>query len=269
MVAVFNPMSCPHLAVPAEVMEHVIKAESGGNRFAIGIVGGRLERQPRNLGEAVVTARMLEAKGYDFSLGIAQINRSNLPRYGLDTFEQAFDACANLTAGARILAECYGRSGDDWGKAFSCYYSGNFTTGYRDGYVQRIFASLHVDPPGTSEPITVRPQTTEHPVDKSVPTVLPTAPGSSAYRVSIRSVAIDAGGGALVAAVSGTPGPDKTADRQPLPGTKEPAETTASAFVPRVSGPGDAPSSEPTPATSTTGSQTASDQETPDAAFVF
>ena len=37
----------------------------------------------------------------------------------------------------------------------------------------------------------------------------------------------------------------------------------------KVSGPGDAPSSEPTPATSTTGSQTASDQETPDAAFVF
>src|SRR5690349_12137390 len=121
MVPAFNPTSCPHLAIPAEVMQHVVQAESGGNRFAIGVVGGQLERQPRDLGEAVATARMLEAKGYDFSLGIAQVNRSNLPRYGLDSFELAFDACANLAAGARILAECYGRSGNDWGKALSCY----------------------------------------------------------------------------------------------------------------------------------------------------
>ncbi|MGN2252091.1 transglycosylase SLT domain-containing protein [Frateuria sp. GZRe12] len=268
MVFAFNPMSCPHLAVSAGVMEHVIQAESGGNRFAIGIVGSRLERQPRNLGEAIATARMLETKGYDFSLGIAQINRSNLPRYGLSTYEQAFDACANLTAGARILAECYGRSGDDWGKAFSCYYSGNFTTGYRDGYVQRIIASFDVDPLRTSEPITVRPQTTEHPAGEWAPAARPARAGSSAYRVPIRSVAMDAAGHALVAAVS-KPGPAKPPDRQPLPAPQEPTETTASAFVPRVSGPGGAPSSEPTPATSATGSQTAPNQETADAAFVF
>src|SRR5690606_37330316 len=42
---------------------------------------------------------------------------------------------------SRILAECYSRSRADWGKAFSCYYSGNFTTGYRHGYVQKVFAS--------------------------------------------------------------------------------------------------------------------------------
>ena len=45
-------------------------------------------------------------------------------------------------AGARILAECRGRAGNDWGKAFSCYYSGNFVTGYRQGYVQKVFASM-------------------------------------------------------------------------------------------------------------------------------
>lgn len=263
MVPAFNPMSCSPLAVPAAVMQHVVQAESGGNRFAIGVVGGRLERQPRNLGEAVATARMLETKGYDFSLGIAQINRSNLPRYGLDTFEQAFDACANLTAGARILAECYARSGDDWGKAFSCYYSGNFTTGYRDGYVQRIFASLDVVPPGASEPITVRPQTTEHPAGESASAARRALPGSSAYRVFLRSVAIDEAGGALVAAVAETP------DRQTLPAPKEPTEATASAFVPRVSGPGDPPRSAPTPAVSATGGQTATDQDTSDGAFVF
>lgn len=269
MVPAFNPIPCPHLAVPAEVMQHVVLAESGGNRFAIGVVGARLERQPRNLGEAVATARMLASNGYDFSLGIAQINRSNLPRYGLNTFEQAFDACANLSAGARILAECYGRSGDDWGKAFSCYYSGNFITGYRDGYVQRIFASLGAGLPGGSEPITVRPQTTEHPAAHPSPAVRPALSGSAAYRVLIRSVAIDSAAGTLVAAVADTPGHAGTPEHQPTPAPLEPAEPAASAFVPRVSGPGDPPRSNPPAASPTTGGQTTLDQETADAAFVF
>ena len=134
-------MGCTGLAVPPTVMEHVVKVESSFNPYAIGVVGGRLARQPRNLAEALSTARMLEDRGYNFSLGLAQVNRYNLRRQGLDSFEKAFDVCPNLQAGSRILAECYSRSGNDWGKAFSCYYSGNFTTGYRHGYVQKVFAS--------------------------------------------------------------------------------------------------------------------------------
>src|SRR5690606_3457574 len=55
--------------------------------------------------------------------------------------EMAFDACPNLRAGSRILADCYRRAGEDWGKALSCYYSGNFVTGFRHGYVQKVLAS--------------------------------------------------------------------------------------------------------------------------------
>ena len=132
---------CPNLAVPMEVMQHVVRVESSSNPYAIGVVGGRLARQPRNLSEAVVTAQMLEQQGYNFSLGISQVNRYNLAKYGLTSYAQAFQVCPNLLAGSRILNECYQRSGD-WGKAFSCYYSGNFTTGYRHGYVQKIFASM-------------------------------------------------------------------------------------------------------------------------------
>ncbi|MCD9030019.1 lytic transglycosylase domain-containing protein [Luteimonas sp. BDR2-5] len=134
-------MACTDLAVPAEVMHHVARVESSLNPFAIGVVGGRLARQPRSLGEALSTTRMLEQQGYNFSLGIAQVNRYNLTKQGLDTYERAFDICPNIQAGSRILAECYGRSGQDWGKAFSCYYSGNFTTGFRHGYVQKVLAS--------------------------------------------------------------------------------------------------------------------------------
>jgi len=142
--------SCPNLAVPAEVMQHVVNVESGNNPFAIGVVGAHLERQPQNLDEAVATARMLESQGYNYSLGIAQVNRANFAKYGLDTYEKAFDACPNLLAGTQILAQCYVQAGGDWGKAFSCYYSGNFAKGYEDGYVQKVYDSINRSAMGTS-----------------------------------------------------------------------------------------------------------------------
>jgi type IV secretion system protein VirB1 len=134
-------MSCRDLAVPIGVMQHVVRVESSFNRYAIGVVGGRLARQPSNLPEALATARMLRERGFNFSLGLAQVNRYNLGKYGL-SLEGAFQACPNLQAGAKILSDCFARSGNDWGKSLSCYYSGNFVTGFRDGYVQKVFASM-------------------------------------------------------------------------------------------------------------------------------
>lgn len=135
-------MNCQDLAVPTAVMQHVVHVESAFNTYAIGVVGGHLVRQPQTLPEAVATARMLEDRGYNFSLGLAQVNRYNLGRYGLTSYEKAFQICPNLLAGSKILAQCMARSGNDWGKSFSCYYSGNFTTGFQQGYVQKIFASM-------------------------------------------------------------------------------------------------------------------------------
>lgn len=135
-------MACPEMAVSMDVMQHVINVESSRNPYAIGVVGGALVRQPKALDEALATVRMLEEKGYNFSIGLAQVNRYNLGKYGLDSYEKAFQQCPNLQAGSRILAECYKRSGGDWGKSFSCYYSGNFETGFRHGYVQKIYDSI-------------------------------------------------------------------------------------------------------------------------------
>ena len=134
-------MGC-QIDVPASVMHHVVKVESSYNPYAIGVVGGKLVRQPSNLAEAVATAEMLESRGFNFSLGLAQVNRYNLKKYGLADYRAAFQVCPNLLAGSRILRECHGRSGTHWGRAFSCYYSGNFTTGYRHGYVQKVEASM-------------------------------------------------------------------------------------------------------------------------------
>ncbi|MFN7212141.1 MAG: lytic transglycosylase domain-containing protein [Lysobacteraceae bacterium] len=142
MIPGIESLACGPLAVPYEVMEHVVRVESSRNPYAIGVVGGRLERQPRSLGEAVATMRMLEKAGRNYSVGLAQVNRINFEAQGLSSAEQAFDPCANLAAGARILADCLRRHDGRWGDAFSCYYSGNATTGYRHGYVARVFASM-------------------------------------------------------------------------------------------------------------------------------
>ncbi|CCG39334.1 lytic transglycosylase domain-containing protein [Xanthomonas citri pv. mangiferaeindicae] len=152
-------MGCTGLAVPGEVMQHVVRVESSRNPYAIGVVGGRLVREPKGLEEAVATAKMLEQKGYNFSLGLGQVNRYNLLKYGITSYEMAFAKCPNLVAASRILAECHSRSGADWGKSFSCYYAGNFETGFKHGYVQKIYASIRqsVAAAGGAEPISVIP----------------------------------------------------------------------------------------------------------------
>ncbi len=154
-------LDCPDLAVPRDVMQHVVRVESSRNPFAIGVVGGHLARQPRSLEEALATVEMLRAEGYNFSVGLAQVNRYNLAPYGLKNYAEAFDVCANLQAGARILRECYDRA-QDWGKAFSCYYSGNFVTGFDHGYVQKVFASMReaaqTSGSRSAEPIRVIPR---------------------------------------------------------------------------------------------------------------
>jgi type IV secretion system protein VirB1 len=131
--------------VHVQTMAAIVRTESGYNPYAIGVVGGALVRQPRNKAEAIVTAKSLITKGWNFSLGLSQINRYNLAKYGL-TLETAFEPCPNLRAGNAILAECFSRAliehGGDQQKAVrsaaSCYYSGNFITGYKQGYVQSV-----------------------------------------------------------------------------------------------------------------------------------
>lgn len=148
-------------AVAPQTMAAIVQTESTFNPYAIGVVGGRLQRQPRTLQEAVEAATALEAGGWNFSVGLAQVNRYNFEKYGLRTYAQAFDPCANLRAGSLILADCYSRASKRMGgegaqtllqAAFSCYYSGNFTRGFKPdkrgqpSYVQKVLAQADVTP---------------------------------------------------------------------------------------------------------------------------
>ncbi|PXX07180.1 type IV secretion system protein VirB1 [Paraburkholderia tropica] len=129
-------------------MAAIVRTESGFNPYAIGVVHGRLERQPANEAEAVATVHALERGGWNFSVGLAQVNRSNWPVYGLGE-RSAFDTCRNLAAGAAILQGCFelarraharasADAQSDLRAGLSCYASGDFSTGYRTGYVQRV-----------------------------------------------------------------------------------------------------------------------------------
>jgi len=126
--------------VETQQLRQIASVESGLNPLAIGVVGGRLQRQPRSRAEALATAKMLAANGWDYSLGLIQVNQKNFSHYGI-TPEGAFDPCTNLRVGGLILRDCLKRAGGSataFGDALSCYYSGNFTTGYRTGYVDRV-----------------------------------------------------------------------------------------------------------------------------------
>ena len=153
-------------------LKAVITTESSLNPYAIGVVGGHLTRQARNLDEALATVANLEKRGYNFSVGLGQVNRYNVAKYR-ETYQTAFEPCQNLKLSSLILKKCYG---DARGKipdeqqalraAFSCYYSGNFTRGFKkegDGkpsYVEQVLAN--------AEPITVVPEIKSQPSEVQV-----------------------------------------------------------------------------------------------------
>jgi type IV secretion system protein VirB1 len=159
-------------------LQALVKTESGFNPYAIGVVGGHLERQPRSAAEAIATVKALDARGVNFSMGLGQVNKVNLPSSGLN-YETVFDACANLQAGGNILADCYRRAAAKKGQgtdavyaAFSCYYSGNFTRGFqRDfrgtSYVQRV-ASNAQDTKQTVSVVPAIPVVLDKPASRKV-----------------------------------------------------------------------------------------------------
>ncbi len=144
--------------VHADTARALVSVESAFNPWAIGVVGGALVRQPRHRTEALATARALRDAGWNFSVGLGQINVGNFDRLGL-TVESAFEPCANLAAMQTVLAECFDRASASASsaadqmalrQALSCYYSGNFATGFRHGYVRKVVVAARAVP--TAQP---------------------------------------------------------------------------------------------------------------------
>ena len=141
--------ACAPLIHPATAAA-LVRVESSFNPYAIGVVDGLLARSPRSRVEAIATAAALQRGGWNFSVGLAQINVHRWSSVGL-TLQTAFDPCANLRAMQAILLECFARARptrtgeqDALGAALSCYYSGTFETGFRQGYVHKVVAAARM-----------------------------------------------------------------------------------------------------------------------------
>lgn len=152
----------------------LVRMESGGNPYAIGVVGSRLAQQPTSLAEALAAVARLEAEGKNFSMGLGQVNKANLSRYG-QSYATIFDPCTNLQVASRILQECYQRAHAQfdhdnraWRAAMSCYYSGNFKRGMvpdhaGTSYVERVeSAAQHRRARGVVKHKAVQPWVTLH-----------------------------------------------------------------------------------------------------------
>ncbi|MGV7193566.1 transglycosylase SLT domain-containing protein [Xanthomonas axonopodis] len=203
--------------VAPETMAAIVRVESSNNPYAIGVVGGALPRQPRSKAEALAAVAELERQGKNFSMGLAQINRHNLPRYGI-TYSQVFDSCTNLRVGGQILEDCYRRAmprheGPQAAlrAALSCYYSGNFVRGFRPdragdpSYVEKVVAAAGQGSPQMVVPAiqSIAGQPTPEPyIESSVlvpmegeaqtsPAVVNAPPADEAQPVRLRAVAVE------------------------------------------------------------------------------
>lgn len=140
---------CQEIVSPT-VIESVIKIESAYNPYAVAIVGGVLSKQPKSKNEALAAIEQIKKTGKRFSVGLMQINTVNFETYGV-TPSDLLNPCKNIEVGTQILYACHKRAKlkfpdlsfyDYMTHAISCYYSGNFKTGYRSpqpiSYVERF-----------------------------------------------------------------------------------------------------------------------------------
>lgn len=144
--------ACAPSVAPATIAM-IVRTESRGDPLAIHINGDRLLRQPRSYGQAVAWTTWLVAHGYNVDAGLMQVNSDNWRRLGL-TPATVFEPCANLRAGAEVLAEGYARASYRYGygqhalwAAVSAYNTGSLTAGFHNGYVASAARSAGLPPP--------------------------------------------------------------------------------------------------------------------------
>lgn len=142
--------ACAPAAAPG-TLAAVAATESGFDPLAIGDNTTGTSWRQGSREEAIALARSLIGDGHTVDLGLMQIDASNLAPLHL-SLSEAFDPCASLSAGARVLATNYtpargaGAEIDSseqaaLQRALSRYNTGSPTKGFRNGYVARVLAA--------------------------------------------------------------------------------------------------------------------------------
>ena len=129
-------------------MKAIIKTESNGFPWAIGINKGyKLSYQPKSKEQAISWVRYLEKNKYNFDVGLGQVNIKNIHQYGYKA-EDALEPCTNLKMASDILVKNYNAAlskspttSSALQKAISAYNTGNYSSGFTNGYVGKVFAN--------------------------------------------------------------------------------------------------------------------------------
>ncbi|EKH8549319.1 lytic transglycosylase domain-containing protein [Salmonella enterica] len=136
--------------IAPQTLNAVVSVESARNPYVVANVTDNTSHYFAEKEKATAFLNKLESDNKNYSAGIMQINSANFKTLGLNN-NSVLDPCINIRAGAVILKRCWNKAisvNPDEQKALrdamSCYYSGNFTRGYKkeatDGksYIQRI-----------------------------------------------------------------------------------------------------------------------------------
>lgn len=132
--------------VAANTMLAIIKTESNSFPWSIGlnIKGKRLFSQPANFNQAVKWVNYLEQNKYNFDVGLAQVNIKNIHKFGYKA-QDLLDPCTNLKVSSSILHKNYNQarlnssnSYEALLKALSAYNTGNYSSGFTNGYVNKV-----------------------------------------------------------------------------------------------------------------------------------
>ncbi|HYD70752.1 lytic transglycosylase domain-containing protein [Azospirillum sp.] len=138
-------------AVHPATLAAVARTESRFDALAIGDNTTGRSHAPATAGEAVATAKALLERGHSLDLGLMQINSATLAGLGL-TVADAFDPCASIAGGARVLVDGYRPApGEDEQRALvralSRYNTGSPVRGVANGYVAKVQAAAgHIVP---------------------------------------------------------------------------------------------------------------------------
>lgn len=144
--------------VSGNTMMAIMKHESGGNPWAIGVNGSHRFKKPDSYQAAVSEARRLIEAGASIDMGLMQINSKTMVRLGL-TVEQVFDPCTNVYAGGIVLTRNYVQARKTYYSeqgaltaALSAYNTGDFQRGVRNGYVDRVLRQARAAPSSRGQP---------------------------------------------------------------------------------------------------------------------
>lgn len=135
--------------IAPQTLQTLVGIESDANEFAVAVVDGNVDKQPDNITDALNLINHLQKNGKNYSVGLMMINKNNFEKLGL-SHKDVFDPCSNIKAGAKIFESCYARAKSEYSNdeqaalrgAFSCYYSDNFTRGFKKEFDGKSYVDL-------------------------------------------------------------------------------------------------------------------------------